>query len=243
MPENNVTETSVSIVMPAYNEEEAIADAVEEAVVHILDRISGAELIVVNDGSKDNTGAILDELGKTDPRIHTIHKANSGHGPAIITGLANASGEFVFLIDSDRQIPLESFSQFWSEVQQGYDAVFGVRRQRDDPLLRIWLTRLIRRSIALLFGVSIYDANVPYKLLKRSMWEEAKVYIPDDTLAPSLFLTIYLKKKGYKIEEIDIPHRERETGEVSIKRMKLLKFCAKAFSQMWNFRRAVRHVG
>ncbi len=185
---------------------------------------------------------MLDEIAEKNPRVHVIHKPNGGHGPAIMTGLSNSSGKYVFLIDSDRQIPLDNFEELWACIQEGYDGVFGVRRQRHDPALRLWLTRIIRFSLALLFGVKIYDANIPFKLLRRSIWEEASSFMTPDTLAPSLFLAVFVKKKGYKIKNVDISHQERETGEVSIKSIKLLKFCMKAFGQMWVFRKALRHV-
>ena len=115
-----------------------------------------------------------------------------------------------------------------------------MRRQRDDPTIRLWLTALIRNVLPYLFGVSIRDANVPYKLIKRDTWGAARAHIPSDTLAPSIFLALYMKRRGLKIAEIDVPHRERQTGEVSIKRWKLIKFCARAFSQMLEFRRSIR---
>lgn len=232
----------LSVVMPAYNEEDAIRAAVDDVEQHVLARIEGAELVVVNDGSKDNTGAILDELSAANPRVRVIHQVNGGHGAALMTGLSGARGAYLMLIDSDRQIPLDGFDTFYKHLDEGYDCVFGVRRRRHDPRLRLWLTKLVRVSLRMLFGARIHDANIPYKLLRREVWEAARAYIPGDTLAPSLFLAIYAKRAGYRIKEIDVPHAERATGEVSIRRMKLLKFCAKAWSQMLQFRRDIRNA-
>jgi dolichol-phosphate mannosyltransferase len=78
---------------------------------------------------------------------------------------------------------------------------------------------------------------VPYKLLRRTLWEEAQQYIPPGTLAPSLFLAIVTKLRGYDIVQLEVVHKERNTGEVSIRRMKLLKFCARGLSQMIELRR------
>ena len=91
-----------------------------------------------------------------------------------------------------------------------------------------------------LFGVRLYDANVPYKLLRKSIWDEARPLVPDGTLAPSLFLAIIAKRSGYDIVELDVTHKERNTGEVSIRRLKLLKFCARGLSQLLALRRRVR---
>jgi len=231
---------SLTVIMPAYNEEEAIREAVDEVREFVLERIPDSELLVINDGSKDATGAIVDELAGADTRIRVITKQNAGHGPALITGLEAATSDRVFLVDSDQQMPLASMMELWTAMNEGYDAAFGVRRKRDDPALRLWLTAVIRKALVGLFGVRMQDANVPYKLFRRDTWEAARAHIPEDTLAPSIFLAMYMKRRGLRIAEIDVPHRERQTGEVSIKRWKLIKFCARGFSQMLDFRRSIR---
>ena len=230
----------LSVVMPVYNEQDAIVMAVEEVQRHVLDQVPGSELVVVNDGSRDGTGALLDAATATDPRVRVIHQKNTGHGGAVMAALGAARGEYVFLIDSDRQIPLDDFGRAWQEIAAGRDAVFGVRRRRHDPALRLHLTRVIRTAVRALFGVQLYDANVPYKLLRKSIWDEARPLIPDGTLAPSLFLAIIARRRGHDIVELDVTHKERNTGEVSIRRMKLLKFCARGLSQLLTLRRRVR---
>ena len=227
----------LSVVMPVYNEEGAIALAVDDVQRHVLSVVPGAELVVVNDGSRDRTGALLDEAASRDPRVRVVHQANSGHGGAVMAGLEAARGDYVFLIDSDRQIPLDGFPEAWSAIKKGRDAVFGVRRRRHDPPLRLYLTRVIKRAIDMMFGIHLEDANVPYKLLRRSIWDAARPQIPAGTLAPSLFLAIITKLRGHDILELDVVHKERDTGEVSIRRLKLLKFCARGLSQMLELRR------
>lgn len=239
---DNTGAIPLSVIMPAYNEEGSIRDAVNDVVQHILNKVPGAELVVVNDGSRDNTGALLDEMAAVNSRVRVIHQQNGGHAAALMTGLSGSSGEFIMLLDSDRQIPLDGFATHWQLIQGGNDCVFGVRRQRHDPKLRLWLTGIIRYVLQTLFNVTIYDANIPYKLLRRAVWEEASKLIPPDTLAPSLFLAIFAKKRNYRVHEIDVPHKERSTGEVSIRRLKLLKFCIRGFIQMLAFRQRLRHA-
>ena len=231
---------SLSVVMPVYNEEDAIVAAVEEVQRHVLDHVPGSELVVVNDGSRDRTGPLLDGAAAKDARVRVIHQKNTGHGGAVMTALGAAGGEYVFLLDSDRQIPLDDFPKAWREIAAGHEAVFGVRRRRRDPALRLYLTAAIRSAVRLLFGVQLQDANVPYKLLRKSIWDEARPLVPDGTLAPSLFLAIIAKRRGYDIVELEVTHQPRNTGEVSIRRMKLLKFCARGLSQMLTLRRRVR---
>lgn len=228
--------------MPAYNEEGAIGDAVAAVQAHVFSVVPDAELVAVNDGSRDRTGAILDELAARDPRVRAVHKKNAGHGPALITGLEGARGEYIFLIDSDNEIPLESFAPLWARIQEGYDAAFGVRTVRNDAHLRRVLTRVVRFALTLLFGVRIRDANIPFKVFRRQLWNAAEPMIPADTLAPSIFFAVHARRSGAKIAFVDVAHRERTTGTVSIRRWKLIKFCARALRQLLDFRAAMRRT-
>jgi dolichol-phosphate mannosyltransferase len=232
---------TLTVAMPVYNEEEAVVLAVADVQRNVLDLIPQAEFVVVNDGSKDRSGPLLDEMATKDARVRVIHQQNQGHGGALMSALSAARGDYVLLIDSDRQISLESFAAAWTCIEKGYDGVFGVRRRRHDPRIRLYLTKLVRFAIRLLFGIEIFDGNVPYKLLRSSIWNEARAYIPPDTLAPSLFLAIFAKLRGYNIAEMEVVHRERNTGEISIRRLKLLKFAAKGFRQLIRFRKRVMH--
>jgi glycosyltransferase involved in cell wall biosynthesis len=229
----------VSVVIPAYNEEAAIADAIADIRAHVLSLLPDAEIVAVNDGSRDRTGAILDEIAAAESRLRVVHKPNGGHGSAIIAGADAARGEWLFFIDSDRQISLDAFGKLWAEAKAGADAAFGVRRRRNDPRLRLWLTSLIRVALRVLFDANLHDANVPFKLVQREDWRSARALIPDDTLAPSLFLALFLARRGLRIAQLDIEHRERETGEVSIKRWKLFRFCQRALGQLLAFRKAL----
>lgn len=230
----------LSVIMPVYNEEGAIVSAVAEVQQYVLGLIPESELVVVDDGSRDATGRLLDDAAATDARIKVIHQPNGGHGAALLAGLNAARGEFIFLIDSDRQIPLDDFKAAWAEVLAGRDAVFGIRRRRYDPVLRLYLSRLIRHSVNVLFRVQLTDANAPYKLFRRGIWNEARECVPDGTLAPSLFLAIVAKSRGYNILEVDVTHKERDTGEVTLRKFKLLKFCARGLGQLLTLMRRVR---
>lgn len=224
----------LSVIMPSFNEEGSIEAAVCDIQQHVFALVPDAELLVI-DSSRDRTPQILARLAAEDPRVRVIAQPPRGHGEALRAGLDLARGEHVFLVDSDRQIPLESFARLWQDVQ-GRHAALGMRVQRNDPWLRLRLTSLVRNTIALVFGTRIHDANVPFKLLRRDVWLEAAPLIPPDTLAPSLFLAIFLRAGGYSVVEVPTPHQERQTGEVSIRRWKLFKVCLRALGQLLAFR-------
>jgi dolichol-phosphate mannosyltransferase len=226
----------LSVIMPSFNEEGSIEGAVREVQQAVFTVVPNAELI---DSSKDRTPEILKALAAADPRIRVIFQPPNGHGPALRTGLDNARGEFVFLIDSDRQIPLEAFPQLWESAQVS-DAAMGVRVRRHDPWLRLRLTWLVRRCVSWLFGVAVYDANVPFKIVRRSVWLQAATLIPPGALAPSLFLAVFIHAGGFKVSQAETPHRERQAGVVSIRRWKLVKVCMRGFHEMLGVRRRLR---
>jgi hypothetical protein len=130
---------------------------------------------------------------------------------------------------------LEEFPKVW-QLSQSHDAVFGQRVERHDPPLRLALTRVVRHALRVLSGVKLYDANVPFKIVRRSIWNEARELIPPPTLAPSLFLAVYTARRGFKIAELQVKHLPRRTGVVSIRRWKLFKFCARSLGQLVAFR-------
>lgn len=229
--------------MPAYNEEDGIRTAVAAVQEHVLDLLPSAELIVVNDGSRDHTGPIVDAIAAADSRVRVLHTPNGGHGAALMRGLERARGDYVFLIDGDNQIPIERFQELWKLAQdggeRGLDGVFGTRRARNDAYIRHALTAFIGWSLILLFRIRIKDANVPFKLVRRSVWLDARKYIPDGTLAPSLFLAVYMKRLQSDLAFVNVEHRDRTAGTVSIRRWKLIKFCARGLRQLLAFRHAI----
>jgi len=102
------------------------------------------------------------------------------------------------------------------------------------------LTKVIRLLLLLIFRAGLRDANCPFKIFRRSIWTEARDIIPEGTITPSLFLAVYMARRWPSIEQRTVPHRIRATGVVSIRRWKLVKTCARAFRQLWRFRKKLR---
>jgi glycosyltransferase involved in cell wall biosynthesis len=225
--------------MPAYNEAGSIRAAVED-VLREAPRLCGDrfEILAVNDGSRDSTGEILDAMARESDRVRPVHQPNGGHGAALLRGLREARGEFLLLIDADRQISLEAIHPFWEAAQRG-ECALGVRASRRDPAHRLALSWIIRSFLRLYFGVGLRDANCPFKIVGRELWERARPCIPDDTLAPSLFLAVFVAKSGFPFCEIEVPHRERTSGKGTLRAFRLLRFCAKAFGQLPLFKRKI----
>jgi dolichol-phosphate mannosyltransferase len=225
----------LTVVMPAYNEEGAIEAAVDEVRREILDRIASADCLVIDDGSTDATGALVDRIAEVDPRVRVIHQANAGHGAALRSGMDRASGDWLFLLDSDRQIPTQAFWALW-DARDGRDLLMGVRARRQDPLIRAVLSRVIRATVRVFFGVQLRDANVPFKLIRRTVWESARAVIPEGMLAPSLFLAVFARVRGDVVLELEVPHRARQSGVGSLRWARLARFSLRGFVQLMAFR-------
>jgi glycosyltransferase involved in cell wall biosynthesis len=221
--------------MPVFNEEDSVTAAVEDVRACVLDQVQGSELWVLDDGSRDRTPSILDQLAAGDPRLHIVHQPNGGHGAALLAGVARARGDWVLLVDGDRQIPLAAFTDAW-ERRRGLDAIFGARLDRHDPFIRKLVTAALRWQVRLIFGAQIADPNAPFKLLSRRLLDGARKVIPDDCLIPSVFLAVYAHRAGWRFASFEIGYRKRSAGQTSLRKLKLLKFSARSLGQLVAFR-------
>ena len=226
---------TLTVVLPVYNEEAAIELALEEIRTRILDTLPGSDCLVIDDGSTDSTPLILRRVSELDPRVIVIRQENAGHGAAVRTGMEQSRGDVLFLLDSDRQIPIDAFASLW-KASQGHEGAFGVRAVRSDPMTRVLLSRLIALTIRALFGIPLRDANVPFKVFLKSLWLECRDLIPEGTLAPSMFLAIHARSRMREIVEIEVPHAPRRSGVGSLRPLRLVTFCARGFVQIVAFR-------
>jgi dolichol-phosphate mannosyltransferase len=235
----------LSIVMPAYNEEEVI-EVVVKQWTDLLTRQFPADntrLIVINDGSRDKTGAILDQIKDRYPKLVVVHQPNGGHGNAVVNGYHQAvalDSEYVFQTDSDDQFVAEDFAKLWARRNDS-PFILGYREERYDAFARLVITRILRMSIALIYGTYIMDSNIPFRLIRGSFLKRLLAQLPTPTpFAPNIFLAVMAKKAGYNTFDIPITHKERLTGTVSILKWKLLKVCIQSFGELAQFRLDLR---
>lgn len=160
-----------------------------------------------------------------------MRQRNGGHGPVLVRGIREARGDFCLLLDSDRQIELERLVETWF-LRGAHDAVIGVRRRREDPVHRL----VLREALRLACGMRAADANAPYKLVRRTVLLEALATMPAQPRIPSVLLTVYLRRRGARIAEQAVPHRRRVAGEPSLRLGRLVRFCARATTELTRFR-------
>lgn len=226
--------------MPIYNEEANIEAVVTEWVQELNRLGISFVVLAINDGSKDGTGAALQRLAERYPGgVTPVEKRNAGHGQACRTGylLAVSGGaEWMLQIDSDGQCDPRFFSTFWESRDQA-DAIFGLRKTRDDGLSRVLISELCRIATSLLCGIDLKDANVPYRLLRTTALKEALTKIPDDFDMQNVALTLTLKRNPtLRWKYVAIHFRDRQGGTNSINLRRIA-------GMGWNLLRSLPKIG
>ena len=230
---------SLAVVMPVYNEEGAIA-AVLDKWLSMLDRLDDVEyqIHVYNDGSKDKTKEILAQYEKGRENKLVVHnKPNSGHGATILLGYQENSRnhDWIFQIDSDDEMGPELFPDLW-ERRRDYDFLLGIREGRKQVLPRKIISFVSRQVVRIFYGKrTVWDVNSPYRLMRSKVFYKIYQEIPRDTFAPNVIISGMVAKCGLRYYQQMIPQRDRQTGEVSIKKWKLFKAAVKSFWQTITF--------
>lgn len=223
---------SLAIIMPVYNEEGAIAGVLRQWVA-MLDTLDvDCRIHVYNDGSKDGTARILAEVQRVHAARIVVHdKPNSGHGPTILLGYReNQACDWLFQIDSDGEIGPEKFPGVWHRRHQ-YDFLIGRRENRFSPPPRRVVSFISRVTVWSFYGRGVYDVNCPFRLMRTQKVAPYLAAVPSDAFAPNVILAGLACRCGWRIYQEPVLFHERETGEVSIKKWKLLKAAGRSFAQ------------
>lgn len=229
-------EESLSIVVPVFNESGVIELVVEELDREVLTRFGTGELIIVDDASTDATPRILESLARRNPRLRVERaEENRGHGPSVRRGLDLTTGTWIFQIDSDGQFVVQEFWKLWSR-RENADLVLGVRVNRRDPLHRLALSRVVRVVVSMLAHRRLRDPNIPFRLIRRSAWEDLSGSIAPASHAPSILVVTGAALRGWRIEEVAVSHLPRESGRSTLRLWRLVRFSARALAELLVFR-------
>ena len=213
------------IVMPAYNEQDNIADTLA-AWYPVIERHAAngeSRLVAVNDGSKDDTFAVMQEFAKDHPLFTPLTKPNGGHGPTVIYAYNYAieqGADWIFQTDSDGQTNPEEFEAFW-EAREEYDGIFGNRTVRGDGKSRAVVEKVVCLLLRLYFGVKVPDANAPFRLMRAEKVAKYLKKLPEDYNLPNIMMTTYFVyyKERVSFREISFKPREKGTNSINIKKI------------------------
>lgn len=237
--------TTIYFVLPAYNEEANIEDTIKQWHP-ICEKINAeghvAELVIANDGSKDRTFTIMQELQAKYPLLQPLDKQNSGHGATVIylyKYAINNSADYIFQTDSDGQTLPEEFWQMW--LNRGkYDFQIGTREGRQDGASRVFVTKILRLVVWIMFHVWVKDANTPFRLLKVEKLKPILKIIPEDFNLANVAVSAIAVRWNYNIGWYPITFRPRQGGVNSINMKRIFKIGWKALSDFrtinWNLK-------
>lgn len=236
--------SKVYFVMPAYNEAANIGDTIKQWYP-IVEKLSNSgvesQLVVANDGSKDNTYEIMRSMSKNYPLLIPLDKPNSGHGATLLFLYRYAlklGADYVFQTDSDGQTSPDDFWQMWDNREK-YDFQIGFRKSRQDGGSRVFVTKTLRIVVWLMFHEWVTDANTPFRLMKSDKLQKIMEVIPEDYFLCNVAISAIAKKWNYKIGWYTITFKPRQGGVNSINLQRIVKIGWKALGDFWRINRNI----
>ncbi len=202
-------QTNLSVIVPLYNEQENLP-ILHDRLTKVLAGFCHYEILLVDDGSSDDTASIIQQLAQTDPHVKPILlKRNFGQTAAMMAGIDHSSGEILVPLDGDLQNPPEEIPKLVAKLAEGYDVCSGWRKQRNDK----WLSRklpskLANKVISKVSGVHLHDYGCTLKAYRRDVIEDTRLYGEMHR-----FIPIYASWSGARIVEIPVEHSPRIHGK------------------------------
>lgn len=225
--------SELSVFFPCYNEEKNIENTFNKALPVIKETAEIWEIILINDGSKDNTAQVLKKLQAKYPNNVKIvtHNPNRGYGAAVKSGLYTAKYNWITFTDSDGQFDFSEIQKFVSK-QKGSNAnlVIGYYLGRQVPPFVIFTSKIWEIIVFILFGLHVTDIDCGFKLISRKVVQT----IPKLEAERGAFITSELlvkaKKSGFKIAEVGVHHYPRVAGQATGRQLKVI---LKSFSDLF----------
>ena len=243
---NTASDTSshdtLYIIIPAYNEEMNI-DAVAREWHEVVRQIGNdSKLVIINDGSKDNTYAKLQKLSDELPCLCPMTRKNGGHGSTVLFGYKYAlleNADYIFQTDGDGQTLASEFSAFW-EKRHEHPAIIGYRNHRQDGFSRVFVTKVLKLVLRLIFGIKVTDANTPYRLMKKDTLARYVPRIPNDFNLSNVLLTVLMLDAKEDVLFLPITFRPRQGGKNSINFKRIIGIGRQAVKDFRQIRKSMK---
>jgi glycosyltransferase involved in cell wall biosynthesis len=210
------TTKSLSVILPAYNEEGNIERALRSSAEAVGPLVEDFEIVAVDDGSRDDTPRILgrmkEEMGH---RLALVtHETNLGYGTALRAGFDAARSRLVFYTDADNQFDLKELADFLPLMEE-YDAVFGYRVGRQDGWFRLLISNGYNALASFAFGMSVRDLNCSFKLFRREAL--TSLHLEEDHFFIDTEIVVQLHRAGYRYTQKGVRHYPRTAGKSTVK--------------------------
>src|SRR5262249_13226220 len=223
---------SISVFFPAYNDESSIAEMVCKALA-LLPRFTGEyEVIVVNDGSRDGTAAVLDNLARKYPQVRVIHHSkNRGYGGALRSGFLQAAKDWVFYTDGDGQYDVDELEKLIPLMVEGVDVVNGYKIKRSDRKRRIVLGAIYKFLARMLFGLPIRDVDCDFRLMRRRAIQSIDLVSTSGGVCTEM--AYKLSRAGYNFAETPVHHYPRLHGQSQFFTLRRVARTGYDFFRLW----------
>ena len=227
----------VSAVMPAYNEQANLEQSVGRTADALAAHARTFEIIVVDDGSRDDSPAVLDRLKLAHPNLRVVrHPANRGYGAAVRSGFDAARLPWVFLMDADNQFDPAEIGLLVAQAAEA-DIVAGYRRHRRDPLLRRLNAWAFFAVVRLLFGRLVRDVNCAFKLIRRDLL--AGMALHSEGALINTEVLVLARQLRARVVEVPVQHYPRRSGKQTGANPRVV---LRAFAELFAFRAEIRKV-
>jgi glycosyltransferase involved in cell wall biosynthesis len=203
----------LSLVLPAHNEVENIPEVIRRALEVLPELAESFEIIVVDDGSTDGTGMVLDQIAVEHPEVKPVHHPkNRGYGAALTSGFAAATGDRIMFMDSDLQFDIADLSHLSPFVDQ-YDIVAGYRINRQDASYRILYANIFKLVVRMMFRVKLRDIDCAFKVFRADMLKSMSLESPGALINTEILAKAERSNASYV--EVGVHHYPRKSGESS----------------------------
>ncbi len=226
---------SLSVFLPCYNEQENVTRTIEKALMVLEKLDADFEIIVVDDGSSDDTWAIANKIADREERVRVVHHSrNLGYGAALQSGFEAATKELVFYTDGDGQFDIGEMPPLL-ELMGQYDIVSAYRLDRQDSTLRRLNGWCWTKLVCLVFGMKIRDIDCAFKLYKREIFDHMELSSTGALIDAEILARA--GRKGYRITQKGVHHYPRMAGKQSGANLRVIY---RAFMELFKLRKKIR---
>ena len=232
MRAHNPLVLSVSAFFPCYNDALSIGKMVRDVRESLVEAVSDFEIIVVNDGSSDNSLQVLQELQKEVSELRIVnHEVNRGYGGALLSGIAASTKQWVFYTDGDAQYDAREISRCIAAVTESSDVIQGFKIGRGDPLHRRIIGRVYHHSVRLLFRLPVRDTDCDFRLMRKSILDKFRLQSTTGVICVEMMHAF--NRVNARFVEVGVSHYHRPHGKSQFFRVPAISRSAVQLLQLW----------